>query len=103
MIRLIVPCHADENISKAPTSDKKEHKDFLWKPKYSNISIEFYWRANVITATNLIDEWLEKKQAPDMLVLDPSAHQAKWARNFTEFKGEIPGLVESLTKYRQEV
>jgi hypothetical protein len=103
LIQLTRPCHADENISRAPTNDKKEHKDFVWKPKNSKTSIEFYWRANVITATNLIDEWLEKEQAPDMLVLDPSAHQAKWARNFTEFKGEIPGLMESLKKYHQKV
>lgn len=57
----------------------------------------------MITATTLLDEWLEQRTAPDLLVLDPSAHQAKWARNFTEFKGEVPGLVESITKYHRMV
>lgn len=57
----------------------------------------------MITATTLLDEWLEQRTAPDLLVLDPSAHQAKWARNFTEFKEEVPGLVKSITKYHRMV
>ena len=76
----------------------------MWKVKQTKTSLEFYWRANVITATTLLNEWIEEDEdAPDILVMDPSAHQAKWARNFTEFKGEVPGLVDTVHKYHQKV
>ena len=87
----------------APTYDKKKHTDFSWDVKQTKTRLEFYWRANVITATNLLEEWLESGKAPDVLIMDPSAHQAKWARNFTEFKSEVPGLVDALNRYREKV
>ena len=92
----------DENIAEAPIRDKKEHKDFLWKVKDTKTTIEFYWRAEIRSTASLLGEFLEMKQAPDILVMDPSAHQAKWARNFTEFRGEIPTLIERINKYQKE-
>jgi len=94
---------ADEDIVSAPTYDQKAHEDFLWKVRQTKTSIEFYWRANVITATQLLNVWLGGEEAPDLLVMNPSAHQAKWARNFTEFKSEIPGLVDAITRYKRKV
>lgn len=92
----------DENISEAPTRDKKEHKDFIWNVKKTKTTIEFYWRAEIRSAASLLREFLENHQAPDLLVMDPSAHQAKWARNFTEFQGEIPRLMEAIHQYHRE-
>lgn len=92
----------DENITEAPTKDKKEHKDFVWNVKKTKTSVEFYWRAEIRSTASLLHDFLEKKKAPDLLVMDPSAHQAKWARNFTEFRGEIPRLIELIQRYDRE-
>jgi hypothetical protein len=93
----------DEDIMSAPSYDQKAHKDFEWKVEQTKTSIEFYWRANVITATELLNKWLDGEEAPDLLVMNPSAHQAKWARNFTEFKSEVPGLVNAIARYKKKV
>lgn len=92
----------DESIVEAPISDKKEHKDFVWKVKKTKTTVEFYWRAEVRSTASLLEDFLQKNQAPDLLVMDPSAHQAKWARNFTEFQEEIPRLLQTIQKYHKE-
>ena len=91
---------ADNTLTVPPTTDEKKHEDYSHHIQNGNITAEFYWRANVITTVNKLQEWLEFGQPPDVIIMDASAHQAKWARNFTEFKSEVPLLVESVNQYK---
>lgn len=63
------------------------------------MGMEFYWRANVITTVNKLEEWLAWGEAPDVVIMDAAAHQAKWARNFTEFEAEVPLLADAVARY----
>lgn len=89
----------DETIRTAPTSDKKEHRDFTRTIQSTGTRIEFYWRAEIRSTTAAINTFLDDGEAPDLLVCDASAHQAKWARDWREFILEIPDLVDAVERY----
>ena len=93
--------YVDPAITIAPETDEKKHIDYSYLTQQGNVSIEFYWRANVITTVNKLNEWLENGDPPDLLVMDASAHQAKWARNYSEFQDEVPLLVEAVNAWHQ--
>lgn len=71
---------ANDAIRVAPESDKKEHKDIGMTVTSTDTRIEFYWRAEIRSTTAAVAEFLRRGEAPDLLICDASAHQAKWTR-----------------------
>ena len=93
---------ADERITVAPSSDKKEHKDFSTTVEATRTRLEFYWRAEIRSTASVINEFLGVDGVPDLVVCDASAHQAKWARDYDAFMGELPDLVKAVKKYQDK-
>ena len=103
---------SDDQITVAPASDKKEHKDFATTVEPTGTRLEFYWRAEIRSTAAIINEFLDldggggnkdtsERRLPDLIVCDASAHQAKWARDYDAFVGELPTLVEAVMNYHE--
>lgn len=103
---------ADERITDAPASDKKEHIDFAKTVKLTDTRLEFYWRAELRSTAAAMNEFVDRDSgtdggdgdgdAPDLVVCDASAHQAKWARDYGAFMDEMPSLIESVTRFHEK-
>ena len=95
---------ANDQITEAPAGDKKEHRDFSTMVKATDTRLEFYWRAELRSTAAIINELNDNagNTAPDLLVCDASAHQAKWARDYDAFMDELPGLVDAVIRYHKK-